>query len=113
MHEYSIARALLDTVEKEARARGAKRVRRLRVKIGELSGVEADLLAAAYEVCRDGSICAGADLEIRTVETRWECPQCRRALPEGGILTCAACGTAARLAQGDEILLQTIEMEVP
>jgi len=46
------------------------------------------------------------------VEARWECGQCGRAGVRGGILRYAVCGGVPHLAQGDEILLQRIEMEV-
>ena len=50
MHEYSIVAALLDRVDREARAHGAERVQRLHLRIGELSGVEVELLRTAW--CR-------------------------------------------------------------
>ena len=43
MHEYSIVQALLDRVAAEARSHGAVAVHRIRVQIGEASGVESDL----------------------------------------------------------------------
>ncbi len=113
MHEYSIVSALLDRVEAEARARGATAVQRIRVRIGGLSGVEPDLLATAFETFREKTICAGATLQIDRVETRWTCPSCSRAFEPGETLTCAACRVPARLAGGDEIMLDQIEMEVP
>lgn len=112
MHEYSVVRALLDQVEGQARRHGATAVRRVRVSIGELSGVEPELLASAYELARTGGPCAAAELEIVPVAARWECPVCAAALPRGARLACAACAAPARLAAGDEILLQQIEMEV-
>jgi hydrogenase nickel incorporation protein HypA/HybF len=113
MHEYSIVQALLEAVEREARSRNAARVCRLHVRIGELSGVEKDLLASAYEICRESTLCAEADLIIHPVEKRWVCPSCDAALGDGDLLTCSRCGAPARLVQGDEIILQRIEMEVP
>ena len=113
MHEYSIVRALLARVEEEARARGATAVRRLHVRLGELSGVEAQLLASAYEAFRERTVCDGAELEIESVAARWVCASCGEARPRGAVLTCPDCDAPARLAAGDEILLARIEMEVP
>jgi hydrogenase nickel incorporation protein HypA/HybF len=113
MHEYSIVQALLDRVDAEARARGASSVSRLELRIGELSGVEADLLSSAFAAFRERTICAGADLAVQPVAARWECPRCRADIPRGAVLTCRACGVPARLAAGDEIVLDRIEMEVP
>jgi hydrogenase nickel incorporation protein HypA/HybF len=113
MHEYSIAQTLIARVEREARARHACAVRRLTVRIGDLAGVNSALLATAYATLREGTLCAPAPLRIRRVAARWDCPACRTTLGPGEVLTCPGCGQAARLAGGDEILLDDIEMEVP
>jgi hydrogenase nickel incorporation protein HypA/HybF len=113
MHEYSIVQALVERVEAEARARRAAAVHRLSVRVGELSGVDVGLLATAYATFRERTICAGADLDVLRVSARWECPDCGTELREGAILRCARCGVPARLAAGDEIVLDRIEMEVP
>jgi hydrogenase nickel incorporation protein HypA/HybF len=113
MHEYSIVSALLARVEAEARAHGAATVHRIRVKIGELSGVEKELLEAAYELAREHTICEAAELEIVPVEARWACNSCEGLIPKGAILRCSLCDLPAHLAQGDEILLERVEMEVP
>ena len=113
MHEYSIVEALLARVNAEARAQGATAVHRLTVRIGELSGVEIDLLAAAFATFRDRTICAHADLDVMRVPAIWRCPVCGGQIERGSMLQCAPCGAPARLAQGDEILLDRIEMEVP
>lgn len=112
MHEYSIVRSLLDRVEREAASRGGTAVRRVWVRIGELSGVEVDLLQTAYEMCRDRTICDGAALEVSRLEARWACPVCGRDIQPGTRLVCPDCDRPARLAQGDEIVLDRIEMEV-
>jgi len=113
MHEYSIVQALLTRVDAEARARGATAVHRLTVRIGELSGIEIDLLATAFAAFRDRTICAHADLDVMPVAAVWTCPLCSGEIERGSMLRCAACGVPARLSQGDEILLDRIEMEVP
>lgn len=112
MHEYSIVGSLIERVRSEARARQASSVGRVRVLLGELSGVDPELLSTAWEVFRERTLCAAAALEIRTVPARWVCPECRAALARGGILRCPSCGVPARLASGDEIVLEQIEMEV-
>lgn len=112
MHEYSLIQALLNRVKAEARARQASAVSRLSVSIGELAGVERNLFASAFELCRCGTVCADAELEVEAVEARWVCRLCGRELARGEVLSCPACGASARLAAGDEIVLKRIEMEV-
>jgi len=112
MHEYSIVQSLVDSVEKAVGTRVAN-VHRIEVLIGEVSGVDAGLLATAYEVFRAGTRCEWADMVIERVPARWECPRCSVVIAAGRALRCPACDVPARLAAGDEIVLQRIELEVP
>jgi hydrogenase nickel incorporation protein HypA/HybF len=111
VHEYSIVASLIDRVEQEAAQHGAHRVHRLRVRIGELSGVEIDLLKTAFDTFRERTLCEGAELAIESVPACWACPGCERALERGAILRCESCDRPARLIHGDEIILERIEME--
>ena len=113
MHEYSIVASLIDRVQQEADAHGAARVHRLHVKIGELSGVELELLKTAFDTFRERTICDGAELAIDTVAASWACPSCKRPVVRGAILRCDTCGRPARMVEGDEIILERIEMEAP
>lgn len=112
MHEYSIVQALLERVREQADAHGASAVHRLRVRVGELSGVEIELLQSAYELFRERSICDGAALEVVPVAARWVCPDCGRTIARGEVLRCAVCALPARLVEGDEIVLERVELEV-
>jgi hydrogenase nickel incorporation protein HypA/HybF len=111
MHEYSLVRAMADQVEQHARANNASSVHRIAVRIGALSGVEPELFATAFTLCREG-VLAEAKLDIRRSEAVWACPKCSAPIPVGAVLRCAACEAPARLLTGDEIVLEQIEMEV-
>lgn len=113
MHEYSIVASLIDRVQHEAALHGGSRVYRLHVKIGELAGVELELLKTAFDTFRERTICDGAELAIDTVAAAWACPSCERSVERGAILRCINCGRPARMVQGDEIILERIEMEAP
>ena len=112
MHEWSIVESLIREAERQVRAHGASKVRRLHVRVGALAGVEIALLESAYESFRARSCCEGAALEVEAVPARWHCPRCAHDLPPGGLLRCGRCGRPGRLASGDEIVLARIEMEV-
>ena len=99
-------------IEEQAGAHGAVAVHRVSVRIGELSGIEPDLLASAFEMVRERTICGAATLDIRRVAAKWVCRACGVDVASGGPLQCAACGAAARLAEGDEIVLDQLELEV-
>ncbi len=112
MHEYSIASSLLKMVEEHAAMRGAERVTALEVHVGELAGVEVELLETAWSLVSERSLCEGVPLGITHVEACWTCRHCGEAIARGGLLACRSCGGPARLATGDELLLGRIEMEV-
>jgi len=113
VHEYSIVQALLSRVEAEARRRGATAVRRVRVGVGELAGVDPALLSTAYATFRERTICADAELDLRPLSARWSCPRCELSIAKGAKLRCPTCAGPARLLQGDELLLESIDLEVP
>jgi hydrogenase nickel incorporation protein HypA/HybF len=114
MHEYSLVEALVRRVEEEARRRGAVAVHGLRVSVGELAGVELELFRAAYQLFREGTLCAGAALELVTVPAGWSCPRCERPVARGALLRCPSCGAPARMSErAGELLLESIDMEVP
>lgn len=112
MHEYSIVAALVDRVQREVDARPGAVVRKLHVRIGELAGVELELLRTAFTTFRERSVCAGAELAIEPVAAVWCCARCDRPIAPGAVLRCPSCGRPAGLAAGDEITLERIEMEV-
>jgi len=113
MHEYGIVQELIGAVTREARARHATSVGRLQVAIGELSGVEPELLVLAWQTFRERTVCEGAELSLRKVPAVWRCPLCERDLEPGQRLQCPTCGAPARLHSGDDLVLERIEMEVP
>ena len=110
MHEYSIIQSLVDSVASSV-PRDAT-VHRLEVRIGELAGVDCELLATAYEVFRAGTLCEHATMTISRIPARWECEKCNGQIDRGAVLRCPLCDAPARLATGDEIVLQRIELEV-
>lgn len=112
MHEYSIVDALFRQIDVTVADRGAIAVKRVEVCIGELSGVECELLASAFDLLRENTICCSAELAIRKTVAAWECPQCGGRRKRGDILRCPTCDVPVRLLAGDEIILERLEVEV-
>lgn len=112
MHEYSIIQSLVDSVESVASQHTGGTVHHIYVDIGELAGVDCDLLQTAYETFRFGTICQDVPLTIDRIEARWECPHCHIVISRGAVLRCPACNEPARLAAGGEIILNRVDMEV-
>jgi hydrogenase nickel incorporation protein HypA/HybF len=112
MHEYSVCLALLEQVERIAREHRARRVERIVLQLGPLSGVEAPLLAHAWPLAAAGSIAADAELVIDTAPVRVHCTQCgAESAAQPNRLLCASCGDyRTRLISGDEMLLANLEL---
>jgi len=112
MHETALVSALLLRVEREAAARGSRRVHRVEIDLGALAGVEGDQLRSAWDVYRLETCCADAELLLTAEPARWECPRCGGA-PRDGFLQCPTCNVPAKLVAGGDVMLRRIEMEVP
>lgn len=76
MHEYSLARALLNQVEQVFRREEAVGVRRVDVTIGQFSGVDPDLLRMAFEDLNQQSPFAAVELLIEKVDLEVRCDRC-------------------------------------
>lgn len=114
MHELAVCQSMITQVGDVAASRGARRVVRVRVRIGPLSGVVPDLLADAFPFACAGTIAEGAELAVETLPVRVSCAACG-AESEATVnrLLCGACGDyRTTLISGDELLLAGVELEV-
>ncbi len=112
MHEYSICIALLEQVEQIAYQHHAEQVDKIILKIGPLSGVEAELLQHAWPLAAAATISEQAELVIESAPVVVRCTQCNTEseVPPNRLL-CTACGDfRTRLVSGDEMLLASIEL---
>ncbi len=113
MHELSVCVALLDQVERIAVAHNARKVARIVLKIGPLSGVEPALLQGAYPLAAAGTVAAQAELVIETADVVVRCSRCgndSRVVPNR--LLCDECGDfRTQVISGDEMILQRLELE--
>jgi hydrogenase nickel incorporation protein HypA/HybF len=114
MHELAICQALIAQVEDIASRRDA-RVRHVRIGIGPLCGVEAQLLADAYPLACAGTPAEGSQLEIEATLPRVRCRSCgTESVVATNRLVCGACGDwKTDLLAGDEMLLLSVELELP
>jgi len=112
MHELSLMERLQDIVLAQAAAAGATEVRAIRLRIGELAGVEPQALQWAAAVVLADSPAAGARLQIESVPAGCLCQSCAAPfLAPGGNCTCPRCGRiAAGLSRGLELELVGLEV---
>jgi len=112
MHELAICQGLLQEVGRVAREKGAGTVERIVLQVGGLSGVEPPLLSRAFEIAREGTVAAEAELDIRIGPVVVECRECggRGAVPVNRLL-CPFCGDwRVRVTEGEELLLLSLDI---
>jgi hydrogenase nickel incorporation protein HypA/HybF len=112
VHELSVCQALIAQVELIAAQHAASGVKSVRVRLGPLSGVEAQLLQDAYPIACAGSVAAESVLVIDLAPLKVKCATCgaeTEASPNR--LLCGKCGDYhTQLVSGDEMLLMSVEL---
>jgi hydrogenase nickel incorporation protein HypA/HybF len=76
MHEYPATRRIVEIAEERARDSGARRVRRIVLDVGDASGFVGDSVRMYFDACAAGTMCEGADLEIRRIRPKMRCRRC-------------------------------------
>lgn len=109
MHELSITRNIVALVSEAAAGR---RVLRVTVAIGELSGVMAEAVEFCFEAVARGTPIEGAALEIQRVPGRARCRRCGEEFATPTLLAACPCGARepTRIA-GEELLVRTMELD--
>jgi hydrogenase nickel incorporation protein HypA/HybF len=113
MHELSIALSMLEQIEEEVGRHNGAAVLAVRVKVGVLSGVDCDALGFAWEIAREGTKAAGAQLEIERVPLLVHCPMCGTThSAEVQAIFCPRCITPEQdILCGRELELTSLEID--
>ena len=115
MHEFSIVSSLMLLIEEYAREHNAKKVAKVVVGIGKLSGVEPDLLKIAFDTFKERTICEEAQLVMEIEDVALKCRDCLKetTLREKLSRKCPHCGSLnTEIIRGQDLLLKSIEFEV-
>lgn len=109
MHELGITRNIVAIVGEHARGR---KVTRVVVDIGRLSGVMSDAVRFAFDVVSRGTALEGARLDINDIEALACCCACHTKFATPNFYTPCACGSRdiERLA-GEELCVREFEFE--
>ncbi len=113
MHELSIAQSLIRIAEETA-AEQPGRIVRLRLQVGQLSGVVPEALRFSFDLAAEGTRCQGARLEIEEIPVTVDCPACgeERTLETLYRFRCPVCDTPTpEIRCGKELDLVTIEVD--
>ncbi len=112
MHELSIATSLIELACEHARKQNAGRVRRIKIRLGELSGLMRPLYFC-FSYASKGTCCENAILEIEEVSLTVMCPRCDEVkTPDSRYsFSCPTCSTPTpEVVTGREMQLVALEV---
>ena len=112
MHEVSLMENTLNIALDCASAQNASKIHRLKMRVGDLSGVVPDALEFAFDVVTRGTIAEGAVFEIERVPVVCHCSTCDRDFePIDLFYECPHCHQLTyQIQSGQEIELTSLEV---
>ncbi|HEX7364838.1 MAG TPA: hydrogenase maturation nickel metallochaperone HypA [Dehalococcoidia bacterium] len=113
MHELSITQSIMDIVLDQAKAANAKKVTRINLVIGEMSGVVSDCVQFYFDFLKKGNVAEEATLDFKLVPVELKCRDCQTVFnPNGSAWVCPNChGTGLEVTKGQESYVDSIEVE--
>ncbi|MGE3821681.1 MAG: hydrogenase maturation nickel metallochaperone HypA [Isosphaeraceae bacterium] len=111
MHEIGVMSDALAIALERAERHGARKIHRIHLRVGSLSGVDPEALALAFEVVQQGSIALGATLDVETIPLACACPSCGLEFtPPDFDYQCPGCDFhGAEVIRGRELELASLE----
>ena len=109
MHELGITRNIVAIVSEHAAGR---KVTRVALDVGRLSGVMSDAIRFCFDVVARGTCVEGARLDIHDIEGRGRCRVCRVEFVTPALFTPCICGSrdVERVA-GEELKVREFEYD--
>jgi len=113
MHEMAIAQGILDIALDNAERHGAKKISRIRLLIGKMTGVEPESLHFCFSALAAGTKASEAELDIVILPLIGCCRDCGREFPiEAMRFFCPACSSAeVEIISGRELRVEYLEVE--
>jgi hydrogenase nickel incorporation protein HypA/HybF len=108
MHELSLTQSVVDAVCERAAGRT---VHKVTVQVGALTAVVPEAMLFCFDLVTDGTVAAGAALEIRRGSAAAHCRGCGASFVPPDLILLCPCGSAdVEVTAGRE--LQIVSMEV-
>jgi hydrogenase nickel incorporation protein HypA/HybF len=109
MHELGITQNIVAIVNEYAQ--GSK-VSRVSLEIGKLSAIMPDAIKFCFDICSQGTVLAGATLEIIEIPGLAKCRQCGAEIALDKPFGICKCGSVhLDLITGEELKIKEIEIE--
>lgn len=113
MHELAITQNIIEISSEEAEKHNAQKVKEIRIRVGELSGLIPDCIQYYFDIASKGTRVEGAKLIIDKVSIAIRCNECgfEEELAAKSY-TCSNCGSYnIKITRGKEFLIDSLEVE--
>jgi hydrogenase nickel incorporation protein HypA/HybF len=114
VHELAVTQNLLDTVLNEAKTARAKKVTRVNLIIGELSGVASDSVQFYFDILKKDTTAGEATIDFKPVPAQLKCRDCQTDFhpQDEAIWLCPDCGSySIEIIEGRDCYIESIEVE--
>lgn len=122
MHEYSIARELIDTLTDQVDEDRLSRTKKIHLELGELRVISREALSQAFKIVTEDTTLNGAELEFEEVSLVARCQECdfegevnydddlslHFSVP---VLSCPECGSSVNIVRGNELSVKSLTVE--
>lgn len=113
MHELGVTQNILDIALEHAQKAGAKRIHRIHLVIGGLSGIIDQSVQFYFDFVSKETLAEGAQLVFKKRPARFRCKNCAEEFDfTGENWTCPACqAPGPDIVSGREFYLDSLEVE--
>ena len=113
MHELAVTESIASICIKHAEANKARRVIKVNIKLGELTGIVGHYVSFYWDLVTKDTVAQGSELNFIKIPVKAYCPKCREEFPvEEYDITCPSCGKVdTELVSGREFLVESLEIE--
>lgn len=113
MHELAITQSMLELVLEEAGKAGGKKVEKINLTIGEMSGVVDESVRFYFEFFSKDTIANGATLSFQRVPMQARCRNCGELfIPKEFDWSCPHCQSSQmEIVAGNELRVESIEVD--
>jgi len=113
VHELAITQNILDIAISEAKAAGAGQITKIRLVIGELSGVVGECVQFYFDFLKKDSIAENASIDFEVIPAKLHCRDCQTNFKlEDSSWVCPGChGTSLEITEGQNCFIESIEVE--
>lgn len=113
MHELAITESLFKIIMEQAGKAGAKRVTRVNLMIGRLTGYVPEAVEMNFNLLASGTMAEGACLKIEWVPVKISCRECRKESEQLDLGSgCSHCGSLnVMIAGGREMYIESMEVD--